>query len=296
MDKSVNKRKVNQKNSKDILKKLKCNYFLEKLFKNLYKKKTLDILKYNKNIKNRININDNDYREWCENFSSIEIKIKPVNNVFGKFINFENEDEKYYHIYFNNNEEEIKRNYIKEDEQIEIIKIIINYQIKSFKKLFEHCECIESINFKKFYRNNIIDMSYMFSKCSSLIELNLNCFNTNNVINMYAMFWECSSLKELNLKNFNTIKVIDMAGMFWKCSSLKELNLNNFDTTNVTNIWGMFWKCSSLKKLNFNFNPNNIKDIRGMFYGCSKELIKKIKTQYKDIKNNAFEEIDCYIY
>ena len=57
-------------------------------------------------------------------------------------------------IYFNNNKDEIKRNFINKDEEIKII-IIIDYQIKSFEKLFYDCECIESINFKKFYRNNI---------------------------------------------------------------------------------------------------------------------------------------------
>ena len=46
------------------------------------------------------------------------------------------------------------------------------------------CECIESINFKKFYRNNITDMSCMFRGCSSLKDLNLKNFNTNNVTNM----------------------------------------------------------------------------------------------------------------
>ena len=54
----------------------------------------------------------------------------------------------YFHIYFNNNKEEIKRNYIDEDEEIKIIKIIIDYQVKSLKELFSYCEYIKSINFK----------------------------------------------------------------------------------------------------------------------------------------------------
>ena len=71
------------------------------------------------------------------------------------------------------------------------IKIIIDYQVKSFKELFSRCECIESINFKKFYRNNnITNMSYMFFGCSSLKELNLTNFNTNNVTDMCGMFYE----------------------------------------------------------------------------------------------------------
>ena len=78
------------------------------------------------------------------------------------------------------------------------IKIIIDYPVKSFKELFYKCRCIESINFKKFYRNNITDMRYMFFGCSSLKELNLSNFNTNNVTDMRYMFNGCS--KELKNK------------------------------------------------------------------------------------------------
>ena len=184
----------------------------------------------------RLEININDYKKY----SSIEIEIKPVNNKYGKFININDNEEIYYHIYFNNNEEEIKRNYINEDEDEEIktIKIIIDYQVMSFEDLFSDCICIKSINFTKFYRNNINDMSEMFSRCSFLKELNLNNFNTTNVTNMSCMFKGCSS---------------------WK-----ELNLNNFNTNNVTNM--------SL-----------------MFNGCLDELKLKIKSQFKNIKEEAFK-------
>ena len=57
---------------------IKADYFLEKVFNNLEKKKALNMIRYNKNIKNRINININDYKEYSEKYSSIEIEIKPV--------------------------------------------------------------------------------------------------------------------------------------------------------------------------------------------------------------------------
>ena len=164
----VSKEKSEKKQLKSFAKyeNIKADYFLQKVFDNLEKKKTLEIVKNNKNIKKRINININDYKEYSEKYSSIEIEIKPVNNKSGDFINIKEEDKKYYHIYFNNEEEEIKRNYINEDEKIKIIKIIIDYKIESFEKLFGYCECIESINFKKFYRNNINNMRSMFCGCS----------------------------------------------------------------------------------------------------------------------------------
>ena len=128
---SKDKRESNKIEAKDIFKNLKNDYFLQKLFHNLLKKKSLYIIKYNKKIKKRINISIKDYKEYSEMYSSIEIEMKPVNNKFGKFINM-NENEKYYHIYFNDNKEEINRSYLNENENVKEIKIIIDYQIKSF--------------------------------------------------------------------------------------------------------------------------------------------------------------------
>ena len=53
----------NQLKSADKYKNIKANDFLEKVFNNLKKGKTLNIVKYNKNIKKRINISTNDYKE-----------------------------------------------------------------------------------------------------------------------------------------------------------------------------------------------------------------------------------------
>ena len=96
---------------------------------------------------------------------------------------------------------------IKENEEIKIIRIIIDYQVESFEKLFLDCECVESLTFKKFYRNNINNMSLMFCGCSSIKELNLNNFNTNNVTDMSEMFNGCSD--ELKNKIKEQIKDIN---------------------------------------------------------------------------------------
>ena len=122
---------------KDIFKNVKSGYILQLLFGNLGRKKLLDLIKYNKYIKGRINININDYRKYSELYSSIGIEIIPKINEYGKFININEEDEKYYHIYFNDNKEETKRNYIKRDEEVRKIKIIIESEIKSFYHLFK---------------------------------------------------------------------------------------------------------------------------------------------------------------
>ena len=56
-----------------------------------------------------------------------------------------------------------------------------------------------------------------------------------------------------------------MSNMFWGCSSLKELNLNNFNTNNVTNM-------------------------RCVFSECSYDLKRKIKSENKNIKDEAFDD------
>ena len=225
--------------SNNQLRNLKSDYFIQKFFGYMSKRKSLETIRYNKNIQKRINININHYKAYSEEYSSIELDIIPMKGEYGKFISINEEDKKYLHIYFNDNKKkEIERTYLDEDENVSKISIIIDYQIKSFSELFYYCECIESIKFKKFYRNNVTDMSGMFSGCSSLKELNLNNFNTNNVT--------------------------DMSRMFYGCSSLKELNLNNFNTNNVTNM-----SC--------------------MFSGCLDELKLKIKSQFKNFKEEAFK-------
>ena len=83
--------------------------------------------------------------------------------------------------------------FFNKNDNVSQIKIIIDYQIKSFEELFHDCECIGYICFKKFYRNNINNMEGMFIGCSSLKELNLSNFNTNNLTDMRFMFYGCSN-------------------------------------------------------------------------------------------------------
>ena len=265
-----------EEQSTKIIHNIKSKYILQKLFENLHKKRALKIIKNNKKTQKQLDIDINTYKVYCETYSSIEIEIIPIPNLHGKFINFAKEEDKNYcHIYFDNNNEEIKRYELNEDEKIGIIKIVIDWQIKSFNKLFEECNCIKSVNFKRFYRNNIDDMSEMFSNCLSLNEINLSHFNTEKVTNMMDMFSLCQSLKEVNLSNFKTDNVTDMSYMFSGCSSIKELNLYTFKTDKITNMSFMFYQCGSLENLNIsNFNTDKVTNMRDMFSICTslKEL------------------------
>ena len=159
---------------------VKSKYILQEIFSNLQENKLLDIIKYNKKIQEKLQKDIKDYKTYGE----IIIEIIPINNRDKNyFINYA-EEHKYYHIYFNDENEEKKRNYFTKNENISKIKIIIDSQVKSFWNLFDYCDCIEKINFINFRRKNINDMESMFSRCHSLIELNLNNFHTNNVTSM----------------------------------------------------------------------------------------------------------------
>ena len=267
---------------------VKSNFILRMIFCYVKINRELQIIKHNKNLQNKLGINLNDIIEGSKLYSSIEIEIKPVNNIYGKFINISNEDKEYCKIYFDNSNEEIKRNYLNENENVNIIKILINYQFKSFVDLFSGCECIKSLFFKKFYRNNITDFDSMFLGCKYLEELHLSNLITENATNMNSMFYGCSSLKELNISNFNTDKVSYMHNMFYNCYSLKELNLSNFKISKFTNINEMFYNCSSLENLDISkFNITDTNHMYNTFYGCSSEFIRKIRSKYGNIKEEA---------
>ena len=254
-----NKEQSKQKNKNNRFENLKSDYFLERLFSYMKKNRSLEIMKINKELQKRLNLTIISYKEYSQSYTPIEIELTLENDKFGKFFNIPKDEKEYCHIYFDNSNEEIKRNKLDKNEKVNTIKIIIDHQVKSFRYLFCFCNCICSINFKKFYRTNITNMSGMFYGCYSLKELNLSNFNTNKVTDMNNMFSQCSSLKKLNLSSFNTINVKDMNSMFYHCRSLTELNISNFKTNDKTRM-------------------------DHMFVGCSIELKKKIKEQNQNIE------------
>ena len=263
--------KIGQSNS--ILQNIKSNYFLERIYNNILKKKSLEIVKYNKKIQNRINLSIKDYKEYSEKFSSIEIEIIPCNNQYGQFINIKEDEKLFYHIFINDNKEEKENKYsINEEDKVTKIRIVIDYQVKSFKNLFINCKCIHYINFKKFHRNNIDNMRRMFYECSLMEELNLSNFDSSNVIDMGFMFNECHKLKEIKgINNFNTSEVTNMSAMFQECYELEYLNLSNFNTHNVTDMEAMFNECHKLKEIKGinNFDLTNVKNKNNIFNGCN---------------------------
>ena len=85
------------------LRNLKSDYFIQKFFGYISERKSLEIIRYNKSIQKRIDININHYKAYSEKYSSIELDIIPMKGKYEKFININEKDKKYFHIYFNDN-------------------------------------------------------------------------------------------------------------------------------------------------------------------------------------------------
>ena len=78
--------------SNNQLRNLKSDYFIQKFFEYMPERKSLEIIKYNKNIQKRIYININHYKAYSETKTSIELDIIPMKGKYGKFINIKKED------------------------------------------------------------------------------------------------------------------------------------------------------------------------------------------------------------
>ena len=79
---NTGKEKTNLIKSQNKFINIKSNFVLKKIFNHLDKNKALKIIRYNTNIKNRLNIDIEDYK-------SILMDIIPIPNKYGPFINIE---------------------------------------------------------------------------------------------------------------------------------------------------------------------------------------------------------------
>ena len=123
-----NKETLKNEKQKLLFENLKSDYILKEVFGILPKNKSLGIMKYNKRLQKRAHFDINDYKEYSQLYTPIEVELKlvDVNDDYNeKFINISDEEKEYFHIYFNNSNEEIKRYYVNKNDKVQIIKIII---------------------------------------------------------------------------------------------------------------------------------------------------------------------------
>ena len=291
---------------------------LKKIFDNVQKKKIFNIIKYNKNLQEKIGLDINDYF----NYSNVIIEIIPIKvkiRKIKKIIDIQGYDKKYCTIIMTdvkNDNYKIDRNYIFPEDNAVKITITLDYRFDRFSYLFSKCDGIKSVDFIKYNRKDIEDISHMFRECSNLEYANISNINLDIIINMSYLFAYCQKLYKVNLSNLNTNKVKDLSFMFCKCNSLTYVNLSNFNTDNAINMYYMFHKCFNLEKLNiesFNtskvkymthmfsycyslkelnisskFTTKNVKFMNRMLYNCNEDIIKKIKKKCGKIDDSAF--------
>ena len=168
---------VKEFNKINLLKSVKSKYILKQIFENLKINKTLNIIRSSKYLLDKLEKNINDYK----NYFQIEIEIEIKENESAEFINMLKNFESFYHFYLDNNTKEIKITDIPKDKKAKKIRIIIDYEVKLFNGLFKDCKNITKINFIKFNRKDITDLSYMFAYCESLEDINISELKTDKV-------------------------------------------------------------------------------------------------------------------
>jgi len=204
----------------------------------------------------------NDYKKYSNIIIEV-IPFMPYQKGTKGFIDIKY-DKNYCHVYFNDDTEEIKWNYFTSGDNVQKIKIVLDYRIQSLNGIFSSWKWIKKANFINFKRNNINSFNNLYIE-SSVEEINFYDFPEKSITNMKELFNGCKSLKTINWYSFDTSNVTNMSGMFNYCS-IESLNLSNFDTSKVTNMSDMFNYCSSLKSLNVsNFDTSKVTDMNGMF-------------------------------
>ena len=187
------------------IKKIKSNLIINKIFYSMSENKCLKIVKYNKNLQEKLNINLEYYKKYFDividiyldknNFTKRENIIKFINteNIYRGSINvfFKYNNDNNYGLFVNENiyiTKKLRMN-------LEKIIVILKNDLNNFEKLFYRCFCIKRIDFLKFNRKDITSMKFMFTECTFLREINFNNFHTDNVENMSYMFSGCENLK-----------------------------------------------------------------------------------------------------
>ena len=113
---------------------------------------------------------------------------------------------------------------------------------------------------------SFVNYSYYFEKSDIYVKLEWN----NPIDKCANMFRSCRDINEVDLSNFDTSKIDDMELMFYDCQSITSINLANFDTSQVTSMFSLFNLCTRVTSLNLSkFNTSKVKSMQNMFLNCN---------------------------
>ena len=126
-----------------MLHKIRSNYILKNIASYLNPRYYLLLYKYNKKLQKKLELTKKDYKAY----NQIEIEITPtdlIKNNKNTIINYYYDEKAYYHLFIDDKELK-KRNYFRKKENVKKIKVIIDFEIKSLKRLFHDCKYIKEI-------------------------------------------------------------------------------------------------------------------------------------------------------
>ena len=170
------------------------------IIKNYLKEsKYLSLIKYNKSFQQILNISLENYKTYL----SIEIELtlkeklkKGKNNFICNNSNniFLRKPTSYYHIYFDDNKEEIKKNYIKSSDKVNKIKIIIDrekHYIRGYRNRFvrnkkEENENVNNKEEKKEEKKSYYRIRKPFQNNNDEVQVSMGKVNVeeNNEVNI----------------------------------------------------------------------------------------------------------------
>ena len=180
---------------------IKSKYIIKQIVSNVKKIKLLNLIKNNKGLQEKLEISKSDYESAYKEYAQIEIEIIPtedenlIKSDIDKYLN-ETKIKPYLHLFIYKDDKE-------NEERITKLVLKVDSEAESLQGLCDGCISFKEINFIKFNRKNIKDMSKMFNFSINLTNINLSKIKTENVENMNSMFSNCLSLENINVSNFN---------------------------------------------------------------------------------------------
>ena len=300
--------------------KIKINIIKKVLYKKKKKKRKLNIFKYNKYLKQKLDISNNDYKELFfinklkkYDYCYIKTYWNQFQNDFKEIINndsynlFLNVLSKIKNFNLKLNDEDfnslINNSYFKKNARIIIENLNkIDYKLDYMK---EHLND---------FKNNINVFNFLIL-INKIKEINLNkiCLNNNidqmfiEYLNKYEIF---NNLKEIEISISNLNLFVDLKIICPQVNVLKCFIDNNFKYNNKE-IMKIFPNIIILnifiqKQFNLNDFMNNLKDtkIQNLYINCeyeeniklkSKLILDNIKNLRIDINNNLLIDIFNYI-
>ena len=151
------------------------------------------------------------------------------------------------------------RNYAKNKDKAEILRVIYYHVVKSRNKQF---------NCNKVDMKHLTEFGWTFSYYSYLIIVDLRGFQlSKECTNLRNMFKYCVNLKHIfGIDKLNVENVEVMDGMFWGCWNLETPDLSHWNTKSLVTCSSMFKECKAMKRFTGeNWDMSHAKDLKHMF-------------------------------